>query len=122
MKQTLLERLGGEEVVLQMTHYLYVNLFRDEQLKPFFENINITRQTHKMQAFLSYVFGGDTSYKGVDLRAAHKQAVAEGLNDTHIDAMIDCVCATLKEMGVDNNIIGEVAQVINQHRDEVLNR
>lgn len=122
MAQTLLEKLGGEEVVVKMTHYLYVNVFRDEKLKPYFENINIERQTRKMQAFLTYLFSDQTSYEDGNLRNAHKQLVKQGLSDSHVDAMIECVCATLKEMEINNNIIGEVAQKINQHRDEVLNR
>ena len=122
MTQTLLERLGGEEVILKMTHFLYVNVLRDEKLSPYFEGINIERQTHKMYAFLTYLFSDQTSYKDGDLREAHKQLVKQGLNDSHVDAMLECVCSTLKEMKINNNIIGEVAQKINLHRDEILNR
>ncbi len=120
--KTLYERIGGKETVAKATHYLYVNLFRDEKLKPFFENIDIEKQTHKMEAFLTHIFDGNTSYQGANLRAAHAQAVEQGMDDEHVDAMIECVSCTLKEMGVNNNIIGEVAQKINQYRDEVLNR
>lgn len=120
--QTLYERIGGKSAVAKATHYLYVNLLRDESLSPFFEGINIDRQTHKMESFLTYIFGGDTNYQGNGLRQAHTKLVDQGLNDKHVDAMIDCVCATLSEMGISNNIIGEVAQKINGHRDDVLNR
>ncbi len=122
MTQTLFERIGGEDTVAKATHYLYVNLFRDDKLKPFFDNIDMQKQTYKMQAFLTMIFGGQTLYEGSSLRDAHKNAVAHGLSDEHVDAMIECVCITLKEMQINNNIIGEVAQRINQYRDEVLNR
>jgi len=122
MTQTLFDRIGGKETVAKATHYLYVNLFRDDRLKPFFDDIDIEKQTHKMEAFLTHIFGGQATYQGASLRAAHKQAVDSGLNDEHVDAMIECVCSTLQEMGINNNIIGEVAQKINEHRDDVLNR
>ena len=122
MTQTLYERIGGKDTITKATHYLYVNIFRDEQLKPFFKDINIERQTQKMQAFLTYILGGEPSYTGSMLRDAHKHVVEQGLNDKHIDTMIDCVYATLTEMGIDNNIIGEVCQKINEYRNEVLGR
>jgi len=122
MVQTLFQRLGGQDVILKMTHYLYVNVLRDEKLKPFFEDINVETQTHKMQVFLSTIFGDKATYNAEHLRDAHKHLVANGLNDSHIDAMIECVCCTLKEMDIDNNITGEVCQRINRYRDDVLGR
>ncbi len=122
MNPTLYEKIGGKEMVEKATHYLYVNLLRDEKLQPFFADIEIARQARKMAAFLTYVFGGNSLYTGKSMRRAHEGAVAQGLNDEHVDAMIDCVCMTLKELEVDNNLIGEVAQAINKHRDDVLNR
>ena len=122
MMQTLYERIGGKQTVTKATHYLYVTLFRDERLKPFFENVDIDKQTHKMEAFLTHIFGGESHYQGESLSVAHKNAVENGLNDDHIDAMIECVCSTLEEMGINNNLVGEVAQKINEHRDDVLNR
>lgn len=122
MAKTLFQRLGGQDVILKMTHFLYVNVLRDEKLKPFFENINVETQTRKMQVFLSAIFDERAFSNAAHLRDAHKHLVANGLNDSHIDAMIECVCCTLKEMDVDNNIIGEVAQNIDKYRDDVLGR
>ena len=122
MSQTLFERIGGKDTVAKATHYLYVNLQRDDRLKHFFEQINIEKQTRKMEVFLTYIFGGERSQQGLDLRLAHRKVVEQGLNDEHVDAMIECVCGTLQEMGVNTNLIGEVAQKINEHRDDVLNR
>ena len=122
MMQTLFSRIGGKDTVAKATHFLYVNIYRDERLRPFFENIDMQKQAHKMEAFLIYIFGGDEVYQGADLSIAHHQAVSNGLNDEHIDAMIECVCCTLQEMGINSNLIGEVAQKINQYRDQVLGR
>lgn len=122
MTQSLFDRIGGENTVVQATHYLYINILRDDRLKPFFENIDMQRQTLKMQAFLTKVLCGSAPYQDSSLRDAHKHLVEQGLDDEHVEAMIDCVCATLKEMQINNNVIGEVAQKINAYRDEVLNR
>ena len=122
MDNTLYEKIGGKETVEKASHFLYVNLLRDDRLAPFFENVDITKQQRKMCAFLTYICGGNSLYTGKTMRASHKDAVDHGLNDEHVDAMIECVCTTLKELKVDNNQIGAVVQAIEKHRDDVLNR
>ena len=122
MNPTLYEKIGGKDTVDKATHFLYVNLLRDERLRPFFEDIDIKKQERKMGAFLTYIFGGNSLYTGRSMRRAHESIVKQGLNDEHVDAMIECVCETLREMNIDNNQIGEIAQIIEKHRDDVLNR
>jgi len=68
------------------------------------------------------VFGGPNSYTGKDMRAAHKHLVAKGLNDSHVDAVIEDLGATLKELGVSDADIKEVAALANSVRDDVLDR
>lgn len=122
MNPTLFEKIGGQDTVDKATHFLYVNLLRDDRLRPFFEDIDIKKQERKMGAFLTYIFGGNSLYTGRSMRRAHENIVKGGLNDEHVDAMIECVCETLREMKIDNNQIGEIAQIIEKHRDDVLNR
>lgn len=122
MNHSLYEKIGGQEMIYKATHYLYVNLLRNEKLSPFFQNTDIESQQRKMSAFLTYIFGGNSLYTGRSMRRAHVDVVAAGLKDEHVDAMIECVSDTLKELKIDNNCIGEVVQVIEKHRDDVLNR
>ena len=122
MNPTLYEKIGGKETVEKASHFLYVNMLRDDLLKPFFSNVDIDKQERKMCAFLTYIFGGNSLYTGKSMRNAHKNAVDSGLSDKHVDAMIECVSQTLRELDIDNNYIGEVAQTIEKHRDDVLNR
>jgi len=48
--------------------------------------------------------------------------VARGLNDSHVDAIIELLGATLKELGVADSDIEEIAGIANSVRDDVLNR
>ena len=50
------------------------------------------------------------------------QAVKDGLNDEHVDAMIDCVHATCRELEIEDGLINEAIKEIEKHRDDVLNR
>lgn len=122
MNPTLYDKLGGKDMIEKTTHYLYVNILRNEKLSPFFSDIDIKSQQRKMGAFLTYIFGGNSLYTGKSMRRVHEGAVADGLSDEHVDAMIECIRETLSELKVDNNQIGEVIQTIEKHRDDVLNR
>ena len=73
--------------------------------------------------FLTYAFGGADNYPGKAMRAAHQRLVDEkGLSDEHFDAVVELIAATLKELGVADEQIAQVAQVAESIRDEVLCR
>ena len=122
MNPTLYEKIGGQETVEKASHFLYVSILLDDRIKPFFEHIDIEKQKRKMSAFLTYIFGGPSLYIGKDMRRAHKDAVGNGLNDGHVDAMMECVRKALSEAGVDNDSTEEVIKTIEKHRNDVLNR
>ena len=46
--------------------------------------------------------------------------VARGLDDSHFDAVVENLAATLKELGVGDDLIGEVALVAESVRPDVL--
>jgi len=67
-------------------------------------------------------FGGPNNYTGKDLREGHRHLVARGLNDTHVDVVIEHLGATLRELGVGEDQIAQVAAIANSVRDDVLDR
>jgi hemoglobin len=56
------------------------------------------------------------------MRAGHAHLVKQGLNDSHVDAVIENLAATLKELGVSDAEIAEVGALANSVRNDVLNR
>jgi len=120
MDQSLYEELGGKKTVEKASAILYVNILRDERINGFFENVDIEKQKRKMSAFLTNIFGGPSLYIGKTMRKAHKNV--KGLNDEHVDAMMECVSATLKELDIDTKTINKVMEKIEEHRDDVLRR
>lgn len=68
------------------------------------------------------VFGGPAHYTGLDMRRGHAHLVARGMNDSHVDAVIELLGKTLKELGVADAKIAQVAAIANSVRDDVLNR
>jgi hemoglobin len=56
------------------------------------------------------------------MRDGHKHLVARGLNDSHVDAIIELLGGTLTELGVADEDIAVVAGIAESVRDDVLNR
>lgn len=118
----LYERLGGEAAVNAAVDIFYRKVLADDRVNEFFDGVDMERQAAKQKAFLTMVFGGPHSYTGKDMRDGHKHLVARGLNDTHVDVIIELLGGTLKELGVADADIAEVAGIAESVRDDVLNR
>lgn len=119
---SLYERLGGEAAVDAAVDIFYRKVLSDDRVNEFFEDIDMDAQIVKQKGFLTMVFGGPNNYTGKDMREGHKGMVAKGLNDSHVDAIVELLGATLKELGVADTDIQEVANIANSVRDDVLNR
>jgi len=120
--KTLFERLGGAAAVNAAVDIFYRKVLSDDRVAHFFDNVDMDRQIAKQKGFLTMAFGGPNNYTGLDMRNGHKHLVARGLNDSHVDAIIELLSATLKELGVADRDIEEVAAIANSVRNDVLNR
>lgn len=119
---TLYERLGGQEAVNTAVDIFYRKMLSDERVNSFFETTDMEAQIAKQKGFLTMAFGGPNNYTGQNMREGHKKLIEKGLNDTHVDIVIEHLGSTLQELGVSNEDIAEVASIANGARDDVLNR
>ncbi|MCI5146335.1 MAG: group 1 truncated hemoglobin, partial [Candidatus Electrothrix sp. AR3] len=119
---TLYEQLGGEPAVDAAVDLFYKKVLADERVNGFFKGIDMSRQAAMQKDFLTFAFGGPNKYEGKDLRAGHAHLVAKGLNDTHFDVIVEHLGATLKELGVKDELIKQAADVANSVRSEVLGK
>jgi len=117
---SLYEKLGGEAAVDAAVDIFYRKVLMDDRINSYFDGIDMERQAAKQKAFLTMVFGGPNNYSGKDMREGHKHL--KGLNDSHVDAVIENLGAVLKELGVADEDIAEVAAIAESVRDDVLNR
>lgn len=118
----LYDRLGGAAAVDAAVDIFYRKVLADDRINSFFDGVDMDAQAAKQKAFLTMVFGGPNSYTGKDMREGHKHLVAKGLNDGHVDAVIELLGETLKELGVRDEDIAEIAAIANSARDDVLDR
>ena len=120
---SLYEEIGGEAAVDAAVDLFYVKVLADDRIKHFFDGIPMERMRDHQKAFLTVAFGGPNKYSGRGLKAAHSNMVKQmGLNDTHFDAVIEHLGATLVELGVPAELIGKAAAIAESTREAILGR
>ncbi|HLT36706.1 MAG TPA: group 1 truncated hemoglobin [Enhygromyxa sp.] len=119
---TIYEQLGGAPAMQAAVENFYRRVLADDELAPFFEDVDMDRQMAKQAGFLTMVTGGPNNYTGKDMRAGHAHLVARGINDRHVDLVIKHLGDTLADLGVAPELIQQVAAVAESVRDDVLNR
>jgi hemoglobin len=121
-QSSLYEQLGGQAAVDAAVDLFYRKVLSDDRINAFFDGVDMDRQAAKQKAFLTMVFGGPNNYTGLDMRRGHAHLVARGLNDSHFDAVVENLGATLREMGVAEDLIQQVAALAETTRNDVLSR
>lgn len=119
---TLFEKLGGAAAVDAAVDKFYRRVLADDRISPFFEGVDMDKQATKQKAFLTMAFGGPNNYTFLDMKEGHAHLVARGLNDDHFNAVVEDLGLTLKDMGVGDDLIAEVAAVAETTREAVLGR
>lgn len=122
MSDSLFERLGGQDAVNAAVDIFYRKILADDRVSHFFADVDMEQQILKQKGFLTMVFNGPNNYNGKDMREGHRHLIKRGLNDTHVDIVIEHLGATLQELGVNEKDIQEVATIANSVRDDVLDR
>jgi hemoglobin len=119
---SLYDRLGGAPAMEAAVDIFYRKVLSDDRISHFFEDVDMDRQAAKQKAFLTMVTGGPANYTGADMRRGHAHLVAQGLNDSHFDAVVELLAGTLTELGANPADIAEVGALADSVRDDVLNR
>ena len=122
MSESLYDKIGGEAAVNAAVDIFYRKVLADDRINMFFEGVDMEKQAAKQKAFLTFAFGGPNSYTGKDMRDGHAHLVERGLNDSHFDAVMENLGATLKELNVPDDLIAEAAAIAESTRNDVLGR
>lgn len=119
---SLFEQLGGEAAVDAAVDVFYRKVLADYRINRFFNNVDMDKQAAKQKAFLTMAFGGPNHYTGKDLRDGHAKLVKMGLNDSHFDAVLENLAATLIELGVAQELVDQVNALAETTRNDVLGK
>lgn len=122
MSETLYDKIGGEAAVNAAVDIFYRKVLADDRINEYFADVDMDKQAAKQKAFLTMAFGGPNNYTGEDMRKGHAHLVERGLNDSHFDAVMENLGATLTELNVPDELIAEAAAIAESTRNDVLGR
>ena len=122
VSESLYEQLGGQAAVDTVVDFFYRKVLTDDRVSRFFDDVDMDEQIAKQKAFLTMVFGGPVAYTGSDMRTGHAHLIQRGLNDSHVNVVIQLLGESLREAGVPEELIQKVAAVADSARADVLNR
>ncbi len=122
MSDTLYDKIGGDAAVNVAVDIFYRKVLADDRISRFFDGVDMDRQAAKQKAFLTMAFGGPNKYTGEDMRRGHAHLVAKGLNDSHFDAVMENIAATLTELNVPGDLIAQAAAIAESTRKDVLGK
>ncbi len=119
---SLYDRIGGAAAVEAAVDVFYDKVINDYRINRFFDGIDMNAQAVKQKAFFTMAFGGPNTYTGADLRTAHAGLVKMGLGNDHFDVVMEHLGATLQELNVPAELIGEAAALAESTRNDVLGK
>lgn len=122
MSSSLYDKIGGEAAVNAAVNIFYRKVLADDRISRFFEGVDMEKQAIKQKAFLTVAFGGPNNYTGETLRRGHAHLVAAGLNNSHFDAVMEHLGATLTELKVPGELIAQAAAIAESTRKDVLGK
>ncbi len=120
--ESLYDRIGGEAAVDAAVELFYRKVLNDHRINRFFDKTDMDTQIAKQKAFFTMAFGGPNTYTGQDMRNAHDKMVKIGLDDSHFDAVMEHLGASLTELNVPADLIGEAAAIAESTRNDVLEK
>ncbi|MBI4851214.1 MAG: group 1 truncated hemoglobin [Acidobacteria bacterium] len=119
---SIYEQIGGKPAVDMAVENFYRKVLTDERICHFFDDIDMEKQMAKQAGFLTMVLGGPNSYSGKDMRQGHQHLLSKGLNDSHVDAVIELLAQTLRELNIPQEVVQQIANVAESTRNDVLSR
>jgi hemoglobin len=121
-EKSLYDRIGGEAAVNAAVDLFYRKVLEDYRINRFFGKTDMDTQIAKQRAFFTMAFGGPNNYTGGDMRTVHARLVKMGLDDSHFDAVMEHLGATLTELNVPGDLIAEAAAIAESTRADVLGK
>jgi hemoglobin len=112
------QRIGGEPAIHAAVERFYERVLADPALSHFFTGISMPRLKAHQFAFLSQALGGPKQYSGVSMRDAHSKLAIE---QRHFDLVAFHLVETLRELGVPEDIIGEITAAVTPLSTQIVN-
>lgn len=122
MLTPLYDQRGRPAAVDAAVDTFYRKVLTDDRVFRFFQGVDLDRQRAKQKVFVTLACGGPHGHSGKDLRGGHAPLLKLGLSDSPVDAVIELQGATLRELGVKEDLIAQVFAIAEPTRNDIAGR
>ena len=113
MEKSLFDKYGGFSTVSKIVLSLYDRLLEDDDVGPFFDDVDMPRLIDHQTKFVSSLMGGPASFTDDHIVRAHRGMVIE---HHHFDKLGALLTETLTDFGVDEADIAAIVGAFEQRR------
>lgn len=114
LEQTLYEKYGGFSKVSRIVMALYDRLLEDDDVGPFFDDVDMPKLIDHQTKFVASLMGGPASFTDAHISAAHRKMT---IRDDHFDKLKTLVSDTLAEFDVEDDDATRILQAFEDRRD-----
>jgi hemoglobin len=115
--ETPYARLGGHAGVERAVAAMYVRIWADPELGPYFHRTDRDAQRRRLTQLLSSALGGPDAYTGKGLREAH---AGRGITHRHFSILASHAADVLTDLGVADDVVDDVLEYFASARGDVV--
>lgn len=109
----MFDKYGGFSTISRIVMALYERLLDDDDVGPFFDNVDLPKLMDHQTKFVSALMGGPASFTDTHIANAHKHLI---VHDAHFDILKQLVQETLADFNVEPQDIETVLAAFEQRR------
>lgn len=118
MEQTLFQKYGGFSKVSRIVLDLYERILDDDDIGPFFDEVDMARIVDHQTKFISSLLGGPASYTDDQITKLHRHL---SIHAEHFDVLIRILRGVLADHGMEPDDIETVVSALDSRRGLVVN-
>lgn len=119
MAKTIYEKYGGFSAISKIVMDLYDRLLDDDEVGPFFDNVEMNRIIDHQTKFVSSLIGGPASYTDAQIEKMHAHL---DIGPLHFEKLKDLLGATLADHGLSPEDVGTVIGEFEKRRNLVTDK
>ncbi|SLN14142.1 Group 1 truncated hemoglobin GlbN [Roseovarius albus] len=97
MERSLFDKYGGFSTISKVVLELYNRLLDDDDVGPFFDDVDMPRLMDHQTKFVSSLMGGPASFTDDHIERAHRHM---DIHDLHFDRLKEIVAGVLEDFEV----------------------
>lgn len=117
-QQSMFDKYGGFSVVSKIVLDLYERLLDDDDLGPFFDEVDFAKIVDHQTKFVSSVMGGPASYTDVQIQKLHNHLP---ITNAHFDKLAVILTQVLQDHGVEDDDAQQIVGAFGGRRELVVN-